>query len=87
MRITRLCDEQGRQYVIANGDITQVFNASRGAVKLTIDIAIMHEGNIAEQITELRNIMAKLPAIPQQPVKSPLEPAGILITGMDSAKD
>lgn len=86
LRITRLRDELGRQYVIANGDITQVFNASRGAVKLTIDIVLLRDGTVDGQIAELHNIMAQLPEIQQLPSSVKPEPAGIIITAMDTAK-
>jgi small conductance mechanosensitive channel len=40
LRVTRLRDDQGRVYIIANGDINQVFNASRGPVKLAIEVPL-----------------------------------------------
>lgn len=86
LRITRLRDEQGRQYVIANGDITQVFNASRGAIKLSIDLLLARDSTVDEQMTELHHIMAQLPAIQQLPPSAQQEPAAIIITAMDAAK-
>jgi small conductance mechanosensitive channel len=40
MRITRLRDDQGRLWTIANGDITAVINHSRAPVEATIEIGI-----------------------------------------------
>ena len=40
MRITRVRDDQGRLYTIANGDVNQVCNYSRGKLRVSLDIAI-----------------------------------------------
>lgn len=40
MRTTRLRDKAGKVYIISNGDIAQVCNASRGDLILTVDIAL-----------------------------------------------
>ena len=46
LRVTRIRDDQGRIYVVANGDITQVFNASRGDIKLPIDVCLQHDASL-----------------------------------------
>lgn len=40
MRTTRIRDDIGRLVIIANGDISQVTNHSRGAIVVTIDVAV-----------------------------------------------
>ncbi len=40
MRTTRIRDAAGKLYIISNGDITQVCNASRGKVKIAVDVAL-----------------------------------------------
>jgi moderate conductance mechanosensitive channel len=40
MRVTRLRDDQGKQVLIANGDITTVVNHSRGPVLATVDLSV-----------------------------------------------
>jgi small-conductance mechanosensitive channel len=40
IRVTRLRDDTGKVYFLANGDITQVCNHSRGPVQIAIDIVL-----------------------------------------------
>lgn len=40
MRTTKVRDAAGKLYIISNGDITQVCNHSRGAVRMTVDIPV-----------------------------------------------
>jgi len=40
MRITRVRDRSGKLYILSNGDIAQVCNHSRGALRASIDIAV-----------------------------------------------
>lgn len=40
MRTTKVRDPAGKLYIISNGDITQVCNHSRGAVRMTVDIPV-----------------------------------------------
>jgi len=54
LRVTRIRDEQGRLYVIANGDISQVFNASRGPVKLALEFTLARAGAFEEAIAVVR---------------------------------
>lgn len=53
LRVTRLRDDQGRLYIIANGDITQVFNASRGPIKLSVDLLLKPSQPINETIAAI----------------------------------
>jgi small-conductance mechanosensitive channel len=54
LRVTRIRDDQGRLYVIANGDINQVFNASRGPVKLSIDVPLARTAPLDDSITLIK---------------------------------
>lgn len=40
MRTTKVRDAAGKLYIISNGDITQVCNHSRGAVRMTVDVPV-----------------------------------------------
>ncbi len=46
MRITRIRDDTGRRWVLANGDITAVINHSRTPVETSIDIGIAPDTNV-----------------------------------------
>lgn len=48
MRITRLRDDQGRLYILANGDINQVCNQSRGPITQTLEIALAASADLAQ---------------------------------------
>lgn len=54
MRITRLRDDQGRLWTIANGDISAVINHSRAPVEATIEIGIATGTNV-EKAQDLIN--------------------------------
>ncbi len=54
LRVTRLRDDQGRAYIIANGDITQVFNSSRGYIKLTLDFTFKRTARLDDALVALR---------------------------------
>lgn len=54
LRVTRMRDEQGRLYTIANGDINQVFNASRGPVKLALDFPLARPTALEEAVVLVR---------------------------------
>lgn len=54
MRTTRLRDDVGKLYIIANGDITQVCNQSRGAVATFIEIGVAAATDV-NQATEVIN--------------------------------
>ncbi len=47
MRITRIRHRSGKLYTIANGDIVQVCNHSRGKLRMTQDIAITAASDVA----------------------------------------
>ena len=86
LRITRLRDDQGRQYIIANGDITQVFNASRGLVKLTVDINVKPHGQFHQQLSALQTMIDALLDEKGIRIEIPEERPAILLIGMDAAK-
>ncbi len=54
MRTTQLRDDAGRLYTLANGDIGQVCNQSRGIVAAALDIGIAPASDIA-QATQIIN--------------------------------
>ena len=54
MRITRLRDDDGRLYILSNGDIATVCNHSRGSVTGTLDLPVSATADLA-QATELLN--------------------------------
>jgi len=54
MRTTRIRDDDGKLYILSNGDIAQVCNQSRGAIAGTFDIAVAAAADIAKA-TEVLN--------------------------------
>ena len=46
MRITQVRDDAGRLYTLANGDINQVCNQSRGAVAVFLDVGIAPSSDV-----------------------------------------
>ncbi len=53
MRITRLRDEDGRLYILANGDINQVCNQSRGPIGGMLEIAVAASADTQQAIEVL----------------------------------
>lgn len=54
LRVTRLRDTQGRCYTIANGDLTKVFNASRGRVKQEVLFSFKRTAPLEAMFTVLQ---------------------------------
>jgi small conductance mechanosensitive channel len=48
MRITRIRDDEGRLYILSNGDIATVCNHSRGPVSGTLDLALGAMADVAQ---------------------------------------
>ncbi len=48
MRITRIRDDQGRLWILANGDIVTVTNHSRAPVESSIDIGVAHGADLGQ---------------------------------------
>lgn len=55
MRITRIRDDDGRLYILSNGDIVTVCNHSRGPVQGTLDIALGAMADVAQAHTVLES--------------------------------
>ena len=84
LRVTRVRDDQGRLYVIANGDITQVFNASRGHIKLPIEISLQYNASLAQALEVIQRIAVEtLDAFQVAATENSL---AVAVTGMDAAK-
>ena len=84
LRVTRLRDEQGRLFIIANGDISQVFNASRGNVKLTIELSLMRTAGLDTALQALR--AAAVEVLEAHEIAADGEHLSITLVGMDAAK-
>jgi small-conductance mechanosensitive channel len=85
LRVTRLRDEQGRLYSVANGDITQVFNASRGQVRATLDITLLRAQPIDELMLLLFTLMGEVQETLDVHPEPGQEPT-IALVGMEAAK-
>lgn len=83
-RVTRLRDEQGRLYMITNGDITRVFNASRGSVKVTIDTALQLAPRWEQQLQQLREMVEQ--ALREQEIDVDPKRIGVQVMELDAAK-
>ena len=84
LRVTRIRDEQGRLYVVANGDITQVFNASRGKIKLPIEFSLQHSAALAQAIEQIRHVAEE--TLETFHVAVTENSLAVAVTGMDAAK-
>lgn len=86
LRVTRLRDEQGREYIISNGDITQTFNASRGLLRLPIELILPRSAPLDMALVEIHNVaevvLAEFSVVPATGHEAPT----VLVTGMDAAK-
>ncbi len=82
LRVTQLCDEDGRIYTIANGDISQVFNASRRDIRRQIDINIKNESAIKSAVEVMRNVARTV--LKDRPM--PATPPDVTIVSMEAAK-
>jgi small conductance mechanosensitive channel len=85
MRVTRLRDEQGRLCVIANGDITQVYNASRGPVKTALEVNVARNGALDQSLDHLREILQQTLQANAITTTGVEEPA-VSVVQMDAAK-
>ncbi|HEY3377275.1 MAG TPA: mechanosensitive ion channel domain-containing protein [Armatimonadota bacterium] len=86
LRITRLRDDQGRAYIIANGDVTHVFNASDGAIRLPIELTLQRTTPLDEGLALLRATAEETLRTFTVTATSPeMEPA-VMVIGMDAAK-
>lgn len=78
MRITRLRDNQGRLYTVANGDVNQVCNYSRGKLRVSQDIAVPTASDVAKAQQVLNDVGARIAEDMPAQVKSPFECEGIV---------
>lgn len=85
LRITRLRDDQGRAYIIANGDITQVFNASRALVRLPIEVSLTRSLPWEATLAALKGVIDEaLREFDIHPAS--IETPQIIVIGMDAGK-
>lgn len=59
MRITRLRDDDGKLYILSNGDIAQVCNMSRGPVTGFFEIAVGPNADLARAVEVLQEGLVK----------------------------
>lgn len=59
MRITRLRDDDGRLYILSNGDIAQVCNMSRGPLAGVLEVAIAAQADVDQATGVLNNAFAQ----------------------------
>jgi len=85
LRVTRLRDDQGRLYIVANGDITQVFNASRGMMKLQFSLSLHDLSRIDTAIDMIRNHALETLAEFRVAI-APGQELSVLVTDMDAGK-
>lgn len=85
LRVTRLRDEEGRLYFIANGDITQLFNASRGMVRLAIEIAFQRSLPLEEGLLVIQHEAEEVLRQHQVTLSEEQAPV-VMVVGMEAAK-
>jgi len=84
LRVTRLRDDQGRLFIISNGDINQLFNASRGSLKLNIDLSLARTAPLDASLATIRAAAAEVLAAHE--VETAEDGITLLLTGVDTAK-
>ncbi len=82
MRITRIRDDDGRLYILSNGDIAQVCNQSRGPVGGTLEVAIAAAADTEKAARALDAAFAR--ASQEMDLAEPARVAGI--AAADAAK-
>ncbi len=60
MRITRLRDDDGRLYILSNGDIGQVCNMSRGPLAGVLEVAISASADVGRATEVLNDAFARV---------------------------
>ena len=83
MRVTQLRDDVGKLVIIANGDITQVTNHSRGPIQATIEIGVAPDSDL-EKVRAAIDSAGKEVAERVKGVVSPPKADGI--TAVDACK-
>ncbi|WP_395089969.1 mechanosensitive ion channel family protein [Armatimonas sp.] len=78
MRITRIRDDDGKLYILSNGDIAQVCNHSRGLVGASFELSV----GAAEDITAVTKIIEETLALQNLPERPHVEG----ITAADATK-
>lgn len=84
LRVTRLRDEQGRLYVIANGDITQVTNASRGRIRLNVEFPVQMSPGYEETLRLVQDVAEQVRA-ERIPGSDAGPAATVAVVGMSAA--
>ena len=77
MRITRIRDSSGKLYVIANGDIAQVCNFSRGNLTVSFDVAVPASADIEKTRQVLNEIGESLAKEMPSQIVEPLHCDGL----------
>jgi len=77
MRITRIRDSAGKLYIIANGDIAQVCNHSRGKLIATHDVAVQSSADLDSVVATLNSIGVRLANEMPAQVKEPFRCEGL----------
>jgi len=77
MRITRILDDSGKKWIIANGDITAVINHSRTQVESSIDIGIASDTNVEQAEAVINGAGEELLASSKGKLMSPPKSAGV----------
>ena len=85
LRTTHLRDDVGKLYILANGDISQVCNQSRGAVASFIEIGVASTADVAH-VTEIINLAGEDLAREQPDLSLASPPAVQGLGAMDAAK-
>ena len=83
MRVTRVRDDAGKLNIIANGDITNVCNHSRGAVSVSVDVSVAPDTD-PEKVAAILDTAGAALAGEREDITAPLKCAGMV--GMDAAK-
>lgn len=77
MRITKIRDAVGKLYIIANGDITQVCNHSRGGVVASLDVVVQASADLERAQRVIAEVGESLIQSMPDKVRKPFVCAGL----------
>jgi len=77
MRITRIRGNDGKLYLLSNGDISLICNYSRGAVEVSVDVTISAEKDM-DRVVRILNQLGEEFALTSRKTEGPFQVVGML---------
>jgi len=83
MRTTRVRDASGKLFIIANGDINQVYNHSRGALRVWTDVPLAASADLEKAKSVLDALGRKIAEEMPNKIETPFKYDGLAQLGAD----